>query len=578
MLVLQHILFLTIFASKVLCDSSYAPYQESCPSTNTSFLRKADDISQHEKTWLSKRNQKSQENLKNFLQYTAKMQPAEFLSLFLANSREINIGLAFSGGGFRAMLAGAGQLAALDNRTTGAFEKGLGGLLESSNYISGLSGGSWLLGTLLFNNFDSIENLILDNQETDKQLWDLDGNLFGIRLSDPVRTISIMSTILKDIKQKRSNGYKISLNDIWGLGLVNYFTENSIMGNTNFNQFRNIPSFVNADMPFPIVVSNYAPNDTTFCTINSSTVFETNPYEFGSWDTYKVNSFFNDITYLGTNVSNGYVVDPDNLCTVNFDKSSFVLGTSSNTFTVLLDNMNKMTRDFIINIVQILFGSKTIFRKGDTDDSIISIIDRNPFKNTEFAKLRNSQNKIINDDMLNLGDGGNDRQVIPIEPLLVPQRNVDILFAFDNMADRDDNWPDGTSMIQTYQKQFIKGSESLVFPEVPHNAQIFVDEKLNKRPVFFGCQNEETPLVVYVPNSEYSFASNTSVEKMSYSNQEKFSMIRNGFETSSSNNLTENADWQYCVGCAIIKRSQDRNSIDASDACQKCFQKYCWNK
>ena len=50
-------------------------------------------------------------------------------------NRSIKIGLSFSGGGYRAMLNGAGQLAALDNRTRGGFESGLGGLLQASTYL-----------------------------------------------------------------------------------------------------------------------------------------------------------------------------------------------------------------------------------------------------------------------------------------------------------------------------------------------------------------------------------------------------------------------------------------------------------
>ncbi|KAJ4136632.1 Lysophospholipase 1 [Fusarium falciforme] len=54
------------------------------------------------------------------------------------------IAVACSGGGYRAMLSGAGMLAAMDNRTDGANEHGLGGLLQGATYLAGLSGGNWL--------------------------------------------------------------------------------------------------------------------------------------------------------------------------------------------------------------------------------------------------------------------------------------------------------------------------------------------------------------------------------------------------------------------------------------------------
>jgi lysophospholipase len=67
-----------------------------------------------------------------------------------------NIGIAVSGGGHRAMLNGAGAMAAFDDRTDGAKAKGhLGGLLQSATYVSALSGGGWLVGSMWVNNFSS---------------------------------------------------------------------------------------------------------------------------------------------------------------------------------------------------------------------------------------------------------------------------------------------------------------------------------------------------------------------------------------------------------------------------------------
>ena len=60
-----------------------------------------------------------------------------------------NIGIAVSGGGYRALSNGAGAIKAFDSRTPGTTKVGqLGGLLQSATYISGLSGGGWLLGSI----------------------------------------------------------------------------------------------------------------------------------------------------------------------------------------------------------------------------------------------------------------------------------------------------------------------------------------------------------------------------------------------------------------------------------------------
>ena len=67
--------------------------------------------------------------------------------------------MAFSGGGYRAMLGSAGALMALDDRNS--FDTPLGGILQSANYISGLSGSSWLLGSLAMQNFTTVEEVVL---------------------------------------------------------------------------------------------------------------------------------------------------------------------------------------------------------------------------------------------------------------------------------------------------------------------------------------------------------------------------------------------------------------------------------
>ena len=84
-----------------------------------------------------------------------------------------NIGVAVSGGGYRAMLNGAGVIEAFDSRTPNSTSTGqLGGLLQSATYLSALSGGSWLVGSLYTNNFTSIDS-ILSQDTSDSGSGDL---------------------------------------------------------------------------------------------------------------------------------------------------------------------------------------------------------------------------------------------------------------------------------------------------------------------------------------------------------------------------------------------------------------------
>ena len=127
---------------------SYAPGKVQCPSSD--ILRVADSISEEERSWLSGRDKVTDEKLVEFLKYAnmTDINPEDYGNL----NRSIHIGLAFSGGGYRAMLNGAGQMSALDERTTGlkgGNASGLNGLLQASTYVAGLSGGSWLVLSLI---------------------------------------------------------------------------------------------------------------------------------------------------------------------------------------------------------------------------------------------------------------------------------------------------------------------------------------------------------------------------------------------------------------------------------------------
>ncbi|KAF5092702.1 hypothetical protein D0Z00_004455, partial [Geotrichum galactomycetum] len=138
-------------------SNSYAPTDIQCPS-NPNFLTAAsNDVSKDEADWVEARHNVTNPKLIEFLN---RMNLSNFdAESFLANS-SLNIGLAFSGGGYRAMLCGAGQFAALDERTTNSTGDGhLGGLLQASTYLAGLSGGNWLVNSIVLNNFTSVQAL-----------------------------------------------------------------------------------------------------------------------------------------------------------------------------------------------------------------------------------------------------------------------------------------------------------------------------------------------------------------------------------------------------------------------------------
>ncbi|KAI8855236.1 acyl transferase/acyl hydrolase/lysophospholipase [Chytridium lagenaria] len=98
-----------------------------------------------EKEWVEKRETKAREAWKRYLD-NAGLEGFD-VDAFVKKEKLPRVALAFSGGGSRALLVGAGVIKALDERT--------GGILQLSTYISGLSGGSFLIGSLFTTNFET---------------------------------------------------------------------------------------------------------------------------------------------------------------------------------------------------------------------------------------------------------------------------------------------------------------------------------------------------------------------------------------------------------------------------------------
>ena len=136
------------------------------------------------------------------------------------------IGVAFSGGGFRAAQYSAGVTSALDARDQSAKSAGTGGLLQVASYISGLSGksthhrlferrtkrtsvtgGSWFTGSLYFNDFITIPDLVFGDGQ-DRNGWLLDFDLFlpaGVNVLDDKNTFFFQS-VITSVVAKASTG------------------------------------------------------------------------------------------------------------------------------------------------------------------------------------------------------------------------------------------------------------------------------------------------------------------------------------------------------------------------------------
>ncbi|GLI80551.1 lysophospholipase 1 [Penicillium ochrochloron] len=189
--------------------NGYTPEHVQCSSPSPS-VRIATNISEDEMNWLQKRQDKRLKAMETFL--TRMKIPNFNATQFFAKTQATalpNIGIAFSGGGYRALLNGAGAFAAFDKRTSNSTAPGqLGGLLQSTTYISGLSGGSWLVGSIYTNNFTAVTALLNSNASG---VWEFDQSV----LSGPTGDAGYFRQLRQTVDGKEEAGFPISITDYW---------------------------------------------------------------------------------------------------------------------------------------------------------------------------------------------------------------------------------------------------------------------------------------------------------------------------------------------------------------------------
>ena len=469
-----------------------------------------------------------------------------------------NIGLAFSGGGYRAMLTGGGALKAFDSRETTS--GGLGGLLQSTTYIAGLSGGSWLVGSVYVNNFTTISNL----QTGVGQLWNLTYAVFDGPDKSQTAQNDYYNLLASEVTGKQKAGFDISITDYWGR-ILSYQFINASNGGPDFtwSSIRDQPGFSTGNAPFPLVVADNRVHNQTGFPSGNTTIYEFNAYEMGSWDptTYG----FVDLAFLGSNFSNGQIPS-DQECVRGYDNAGFVMGTSSSIFTPLAGAL--VSSEIPAGVQGELGG---VVAETKEDDGFVAHFEPNPFKG--WNPTGNSSD--ADTDTLFLVDGGTDGENLPLQPLLQTIRAVDVIIAVDSSNDVI-GYPNGSALVLTSERLQSSIANSASFPEIP-DTNTFVNQGLNQRPTFFGCNMESTPLVVYIPNAPYTILSNTSTFQLEYSYTQRDALITNGEFVATQGNGTANAEFRACLGCAILFRSFSRTQTDIPAACQTCYNAYCWN-
>jgi lysophospholipase len=468
------------------------------------------------------------------------------------------------------MLNGAGFVAAADSRTENATNLGgIGGLLQSTTYISGLSGGAWLVGSIYINNFSTVT--ALRDGSPGSSLWQLSNSILkGPELSglSITNTADYYNVLVDDVDSKATAGYETTITDYWGRALSFQLVNASHGGPAyTFSSIAQDKNFASGETPFPVLVADGRAPGTAVISLNS-TVYEFNPFELGSWDptTYG----FAPLRYIGSNFSSG-IISPQALCVRGFDQVGFVMGTSSSLFNTFLLYINATTIPENFNE-----AITSVLERIGSDENDVALFKPNPFFGYNNKTNENSQSA-----QLTLVDGGEDGQNIPLSPLIQPFRSVDVVFAVDSSADTAFYWPNGTSLVASYRRSLnITLQNGTAFPTIP-DPSTFINLGLNNRPSFFGCISSnltsEAPLIVYIPNTPYAIQSNFSTFKSDYNDTERNLMIQNGYDVATMGNGTVDSEWLTCVGCAVIIKSLLKTGTVIPAACTTCFNRYCWN-
>ncbi|KAK8904075.1 hypothetical protein ACHAPC_003185 [Botrytis cinerea] len=556
--------------------SGYAPTTSDCPSSDRPVLRDSLSTSSQELSWLKKRRANTVPALREFL---GRLNITGFNSnSYIDNARNTsqlpNIAIAVSGGGYRALMNGAGAIAAFDNRTLGSIASGhLGGLLQSTTYLAGLSGGGWLLSSLYGNEFPTVEEIL--SNERANPLWQFQNPIWiGPDLGDTgtSNAEAYFEALLNQVQSKADAGFNTSMTDLWGRAIAYQLLNTTNIDNSHtFSSIQTSTKFASGTIPMPILVADGRKDGQTVFSSKDTTNYEFNPWEMGSFDDIG----FAPLKYVGSDFNGGKIA-ADKKCVTGYDQLSFVFGTSSslfNQFVLQIKDTNMvpdMLKGFITNMLK---------EVGD-DDNDIADWTPNP-----FYGWKSSTNPSAKSKRLTLVDGGEDLQNIPFTPLIQAVRGVDVIFAVDSSADtlspRGMNWPNGTAIVATYERSLAQDNGT-TFPSIP-DINTIVNLGLNSRPTMFGCDarnlssTSTAPIVVYLPNSPYVYHSNVSTFTMSYELEVRNAIIQNGYDVVTMGNATVDSEWPTCVGCAIMSRSWDRTNTTTPEVCKSCFTKYCWD-
>lgn len=188
-------------------------------------------------------------------------------------------------------------------------------------------------------------------------------------------------------------------------------------------------------MPIPLLVSTSRVSEkmqtsgtsTTVIPLNN-TQFEFTPFTFGSYDSTL--QALIPVEYTGTQLSNG---QPPNssACVHAFENAGFFMGSSAALFNAV---QQEISNPIWTELIQRLLADITDIQ---TTTESVALVANYPNSFQNFQPDGGFTFESSSNDILQITDGGENGENVPLSPLLVKARELDFILAADASADTD---------------------------------------------------------------------------------------------------------------------------------------------
>ncbi|KAJ7757213.1 FabD/lysophospholipase-like protein [Mycena maculata] len=553
------------------------PAYGACPS-NATYVRPASEgLSPKESTWLDSRRPQVVSALQSYLTLAAipGFDVSAYISALSANSSAVPvIGQSYSGGGSDAI----GFYQSFDSRYNKSVAAKTGGLSQATTYVAGLSGGCEATMALAINDFTDVQTLVT-------------GGAFN--------NSDVPDSAYEILELKAKAGFNLSIADVVGPAEIFYPAKGGL--GPTFSGLFSSAAYTSGSVPLPFLImaegipqglpGSNSYNGILFPVNNATnqTIYEISPIEFGSWQGRA--KAFTPTSLLGTTLNAGVPVNQSE-CVTGWDSSAWVLGAalSAQADWVVIQDTNNTVGEFsrrkraelaypaneteiddqkqaqILGafVTEELPGILALLGNATIQEVGYGLV-RNP-----FLGYTNSEAGLQKQATLALVDAGESGQESPIWPLIQPARKMDFLLVSDSSGSELSLIP--LTSVSPVNTASMAIANNVPFPKLP-NVNTFLINNYTLAPVFFGCNEPEVPLVLFVADAPYSAYSNaTTVVATGPSEAQIQILLQNTLDIVSQSNTT----WAQCIACGSILRSLERLGQPIPDQCTLCFERHCW--